>query len=78
MRERIQQVVTMLGQGLCVKEVASILGITDKTVASHWAVAKTVLGFKSYVDAAHYCLAHGLIRNAQRISDELREAVNEV
>ena len=53
----------MIGGGQCFKEIAAAWGISIKTVGYHWAQAKAACNFESVVDAAHYALAHGWVRN---------------
>jgi DNA-binding NarL/FixJ family response regulator len=57
----MMQVVTMLGDGLTMKEAALRLGLGKKTVEQHWARARVKLGLRSYVDACKFCLRNGLI-----------------
>ena len=55
------EVVTLLGDGRNIKDIAEILGISTKGVEWHWAKAKARLGLRSYVDACKFCLRHNLI-----------------
>lgn len=58
---RMRQVVTLIAEGLSIKDIASHLKISDKTVEYHWGIAKARLGFRSYVDAVKYAIRHHLI-----------------
>ena len=57
----MMEVVTMLGDGKSIKEIAGIFGVGRKAVEWHWREAKRRLGLRSYVDCCKFCLRHHLI-----------------
>jgi DNA-binding NarL/FixJ family response regulator len=78
MTERQKQVISMIGQCLSLKEIASLLRISSKAVEFHWGNCKRLYGFRCYQDAAHYALAKGWIRNEFARDDNAREDLNDV
>jgi len=74
---RTMRVLRMIGEGLCIKEIASLLSVSCKTVEYHWGQCKRVYGFRCYQDATHFCLSSRMIRNEFDPGDETREAVNQ-
>lgn len=60
---REEEVVTMVAQGKCTKEIAVALGLATKTVETHRHNIYTKLGVGSAVEMTHYALAKGLVGN---------------
>jgi DNA-binding CsgD family transcriptional regulator len=55
------EVLTLLAQGKSNKEAASILTISEKTVATHRSSIKLKLRLNSLVELTHYAIRHGIV-----------------
>jgi DNA-binding NarL/FixJ family response regulator len=60
--DRQREFVQLLAEGRPMKEVASILGVTSRTVAFHKYSIMQNLGLKSSAELVQYAVQHGLIR----------------
>lgn len=58
---RQRQVLQLLAEGRCVKEVASILEISTRTVEFHKYSMMESLGLKSSADLVRFAVKHGLV-----------------
>lgn len=54
-------VIAWIGWGLTMGEIAHNLKRTNKNAEWRWQGIKKTYGLQSYVDCAHYAIAHGLI-----------------
>ena len=61
--KRTEQVIVGISLGKTTKEIAFELGIASKTVEYHWQKIKSLYRFWSVIDAAHYALSRGWVRN---------------
>jgi DNA-binding NarL/FixJ family response regulator len=60
---RTEQIVVEIASGFCLKEIADHIGRSVDTVEFHWKNAKQKYNLKTYVDAAHFALSRGWVRN---------------
>lgn len=58
---RQREVLQLLAEGRCVKEVASILQISTRTVEFHKYGIMELLGLKSSADLVRYAVKHGIV-----------------
>lgn len=58
---RYTQVVVLIAQGLCLKEIAVRLGIDRHTVEYHWAQAKNKYALRNYSDATRWAIKRGFV-----------------
>jgi DNA-binding NarL/FixJ family response regulator len=59
--DRQREVLQLLAEGKCMKEVASVLNITTRTVAFHKYRMMEVLNAKSSAELVQYAMRHHLI-----------------
>jgi len=59
---RQREVVQLLAEGRVMKEIASLLGVTPRTVAFHKYSIMRQLGLKSSAELVQYAVKHGLVR----------------
>ena len=59
---RQREVLQLLAEGLSMKEVASALGVTPRTVAHHKYTMMNVLGIESSAELVRYAVRRGLAR----------------
>lgn len=59
---RQREVVQLLAEGRLMKEIASLLGVTPRTVAFHKYSIMKQLGVKSSAELVRYAVQHGLVR----------------
>jgi DNA-binding NarL/FixJ family response regulator len=60
---RQREVVQLLAEGRTMKEIASLLGVTPRTVAFHKYSIMKQLGVKSSAELVQYAVQHGLFRH---------------
>ena len=60
---REEEVVRMVAEGYCSKEIATALGLSTQTVDTHRHNIHIKLGVTSQVFMVHYALAKGLVAN---------------
>ena len=58
---RQREVVQLLAEGKLMKEIASLLGVTTRTVAFHKYAIMKQLGLKSSAELVQYAVQHGLV-----------------
>ncbi len=58
---RQREVLQLLAEGHSVKEIASILGISSKTVEFHKYSMMENLGLKTSADLVRYAVKHGIV-----------------
>lgn len=58
---RTKRIVIEIAEGRSTKEIATLWGISPKTVEYHWAIAKAKYGLRSPVDAVKYTIRQGWI-----------------
>jgi DNA-binding NarL/FixJ family response regulator len=59
---RQREVVQLLAEGRLMKEIATLLGVTPRTVAFHKYSIMEQLGVKSSAELVQYAVQHGLVR----------------
>lgn len=58
---RQKEVLQLLAEGRCVKEVASLLGISTRTVEFHKYGMMEALGLKTSAELVRYAVKHGIV-----------------
>jgi len=66
MTPRQRQVVTMIAEGLTMKEVAAALGLSPRTVEAHKYQVMQTLGLQTTADLIRYALEHRLTSSARQ------------
>lgn len=64
------EVVKLVAEGKCTKEIAGELGIAARTVVTHRHNIFTRLGIRDRVVLTHWALAEGLLRNKFQQGDQ--------
>lgn len=57
------QVIKLIAEGKCSKQIAQELGLSIATVDTHRTNINRGMGFRSAIDLVHYALAEGLTPN---------------
>lgn len=60
--EREREILQLIAEGRCTKEIAVDLGISDKTVAAHRLKLMDKLGCRSVADLTRYAIRQGLVQ----------------
>lgn len=71
-KNRIRDVVILLGLGRTTKEIAFQWKASVKTVGYHWSMAKVRYGIQCYQDATFCALRHHWITTGRMLSKNLR------
>lgn len=71
-KNRIRNVVILLGLGRTTKEIALMWNASVKTVEYHWAMAKVRYGIQCYQDATFCALRHHWITPGRMLSKRMR------
>jgi DNA-binding NarL/FixJ family response regulator len=66
MTPRQREVVTMIAEGLTMKEVAAALGLSPRTVEAHKYLVMQTLGLQTTADLIRYALEHRLTRSTRQ------------
>ena len=57
---REQEILRLIAKGISLKEIATMLAISSKTVSTHKARLTAKMGLKNNADLIRYALRHGM------------------
>jgi DNA-binding CsgD family transcriptional regulator len=60
--KRQAQVLLLVAKGYIVKEIATMLGISEGSVVNHKCFSYALLGFHNSVDVAHWAIQHNFVK----------------
>lgn len=71
-KNRMRNLVILLGLGRTMKEIALMWHISVKTAEYHWSMAKVKYGIQCYQDATFCALRHHWITSGKSLSKRMR------